>query len=223
MRYWLRIILGVLVLPFTVVLYLNIEVYAAQKGWDRLLLLLDPRITSIATTPLALALSAFVVGVAVGVWIYWAATKFDRSREVAKDDVDFGLGNAWARGLRSFAIRDAAAAFAGISPQKWSESGRAQAITVDLLSQVSNGSVGTPEDYIPRGDGRNSVHPVGAPVFGPKPSVTIGTIVDVRGLADYARERDVEFDWLLENDVDLIGSHRRQALEKKRSGELPPG
>lgn len=127
--------------------------------------------------------------------------------------------SAWADGLRAISIRDAACAFAGVTPTEWGDSSRAQAIATDLLSQTSTGFIGTPEDYISKQQGGRIVH-IGRPPFAPKESVSVDTIIDVRSLAGFAQERLVDVDWLLNGNSKIFSPESIKALEAKRSREL---
>lgn len=129
-------------------------------------------------------------------------------------------GSDWAAGLRAICIRDAACAFAGVAPSEWGNSSRAQAIATDLLSQTTNGFIGTPEDYVSKGQGGRIVH-VGRPPFDPKNSLSVDTIIDVRSLAGFALERPVNVDWLLGGNTKIFSAESIKALEEKRGGKLP--
>jgi hypothetical protein len=104
-------------------------------------------------------------------------------------------GNSWARNVKVLGIRQAACAFANVTPESYDTSERAQAIAVDLLSQVSNGWLGTPEDYSAKA-GKTWVMIKGTPAFPPKGKVSIDMIVDKRGLAEFGKDRGLDTSWL---------------------------
>ena len=64
-----RTIISVISVPIVVVVYVNIEALAILHGWDGLLIQAVPSLGNLVTQPWMFALSAFIFGLAVGVWI----------------------------------------------------------------------------------------------------------------------------------------------------------
>ena len=64
-----RTIISVILVPFVVVLYVNIEALAILHGWDGLLIQAWPSLGNLATQPWVFALAAMMIGLAAGAWI----------------------------------------------------------------------------------------------------------------------------------------------------------
>jgi hypothetical protein len=78
MSRFLRSAATVVATPLLLVLYLNIEVLAAKRGWDTVLSAWAPAMTEFVTQPWVFAVAAFGVGIAIGAWVHWLAIRVDR-------------------------------------------------------------------------------------------------------------------------------------------------
>ena len=117
--------LSLLAVPFFVVISLNIQELAALTGWDQVLARWFPAMYDFLTQPWVYALSAFVVGIAGGIWLHYFAIKIDRS------------GNRrFVASRTSFTLKEAARLLAGDHPNGGALSHSAEAKLYQLKKSV---------------------------------------------------------------------------------------